>query len=369
MRGYIVSKKKSLEEFLRNNRHFMLPVILLGGFIVDTLTLGQVDRIFDNVVLIVHLVIVATTIALIFSAESRFGRRFKIRERESTITALMLFSFGGLFSGFTVFYAKSGSLISSWPFILFMIAVMLGTEVRKRYFQAMLLQISIFYIALFSYLIFSVPVLVRQMGPLIYMLSGATSLVLMVLYILLLKRLNRGAVVANRGKIASRIVAIFAIFNILYFLNVIPPMPLSLQYRFVYHDFYRIQAIEYRGGYEPAPNWQFWQKRSRTFHRFGTEPVYVFSEVYAPVRLNTDIYHVWQYFDPAKTRWVTTDRIKIPITGGRADGFRGFSKKTNVWPGAWRVKIETARGQTVGQFRFSIKNASVAPETVQESFR
>jgi len=369
MNRYIVSKRKRLEEFLARNRRLMLPVILIGGFVIDTLTLGQVDRVFDNAVLIVHLFIVATTIAFMFAAESRVGRKLKIKERESTITALMLFSFGGLFSGFTVFYAKSGSLISSWPFLVILLAFMLGTEVRKRYFHTVLLQISVFYVALFSYLIFSVPVIVRAMGAGVYMASGVASLVIVGLYLVLLARLNRPLLVLHRRKIIGRIAAIFLVFNALYFLNVIPPIPLSLQYRSVYHDFYRIQAIEYRGGYEPAPGWQFWQKRSRTFHRAAGEPVYLFSEVYAPVRLNTDIYHEWQYFDTEKTRWVTTDSIRIPITGGRSGGFRGFSKKTNVWEGAWRVKIVTARGQTIGQFRFRIVDASVTPVVIEESFR
>lgn len=367
--GYIATKKKSLEEFLRKNQKFALPAILIGGFLVDMITLGQADRAFDNIVLIVHLLIVATTIALLFSADGRLGRKLRVRERASTITALMLFSFGGLFSGFAVFYAKSGSLISSWPFILLMLAVMVGTEVRKRYFEKTLLQIGIFYIGLFSYLIFSIPVLVRKIGIDIYMLSGAVSLLLISGYIYILFKMNPETLRENRKKLVLRIVSIFVVFNALYFLNVIPPIPLALKFRAVYHDFYRIQAIEYRGMYEVPPEWKFWEKRSRVFHREPGEPVYMFSEVYAPVNLNTDIYHVWQYFDPEKTRWVTADRIRIPITGGRADGFRGYSKKTNVWTGSWRVKVTTERGQTLGQMTFRIKDLVTPIETKEEVFR
>ncbi len=369
MKNYIVSKKKSLEEFLRRNHHFALPAILIGGFLLDALTLGQADRIFDNVVLIIHLLIVATTIALLFSAESRLGRKLRVRERVSTITALMLFSFGGLFSGFAVFYAKSGSLISSWPFILLLLALMVGTEIRKKYFENLLLQIGIFYIALFSYLIFSVPVLVRDIGAGIYMLSGAASLLVVSIYLYILFKLNPETLRINRKKIITRVFSIFIIFNVLYFLNIIPPIPLSLKFRAVYHDFQRIQAIEYRGSYEVPEEWRFWEKRSRVFHRAPGEAVYVFSEVYAPVNLTTDIYHEWQYFDTEKTRWVTADRIRIPITGGRADGFRGYSKKANVWPGSWRVKVTTQRGQTLGQITFRIKDLLEPLQTKEEVFR
>lgn len=369
MKNYIVSKKKSLEEFLLRNHRFALPAILIGGFLVDALTLGQADRIFDNVVLIVHLFIVGTTIALLFSTESRIGRKLRVRDRISTITALMLFSFGGLFSGFAVFYAKSGSLISSWPFILFLLVLMVGTEIRKKYFEKLLLQIGIFYIAIFSYLIFSIPVLVRDIGADIYMLSGAASLFVITLYIFLLWKMNPVTLRVNRKKIITRILSIFVIFNVLYFLNIIPPIPLALKFRAVYHDFYRIQSIEYRGSYEAPPVWKFWEKRSRVFNRAPGEAVYVFSEVYAPVNLATDIYHEWQYFDTEKTRWVTADRIRIPITGGRANGFRGYSKKANVWPGSWRVKVTTARGQTLGQLTFRIKDMIEPIESKEEIFR
>lgn len=369
MKGYLTSKRKTLESFIERNKTCVLPLIIVSGFIIDTLTLGQVDRAFDNLVIVFHLIVVGISIALLFLVNSRLGKRWKILNYDSTINAIMLFSFGGLFSGFTVFYAKSGSLISSWPFILILIAFMIGTEIQKKYFQKIIFQISLFYVALFSYLIFSLPVLVSRMGPGIYMLSGFVGLFLISLYLTILSRLNKTVFAANRTKILIRILSIFLVFNFLYFTNVIPPIPLSLKFRAVYHDFSRIQAVEYRGFYEEAPNWEFWRKRNRVFNRVSNEPVFVYTEVYAPVNLGVDIYHKWQYFDSTKTRWVETSSIKIPITGGRADGFRGFSQKSNVWPGSWRVKVTTSRGQTVGEIRFKIKDAEAPPVLVPEVFK
>ena len=369
MRGYINSKRKTLESFIERNRTYVLPLIIAGGFIIDTLTLGQVDRAFDNFVIVFHLFVVGISIVLLFSVNSRLGKRLKILNYDSTINAIMLFSFGGLFSGFTVFYAKSGSLISSWPFVLILIAFMIGTEIQKKYFQKMIFQISLFYVALFSYLIFSLPVLVSRMGPGIYMLSGLVGLLIISVYLVILSKINKPLLVANKKPLIIRIVSIFLVFNVLYFANVIPPIPLSLKFRAVYHDFSRIQAIEYRGFYEEAPNWEFWRKRNRVFNRASNEPVFVYTEVYAPVNLGVDIYHKWQYFDSTKTRWVETSSIKIPITGGRAEGFRGFSKKSNVWPGSWRVKVTTSRGQTVGEIRFKIKDAETSPVLIPEVFK
>ncbi len=353
--GYISSKKRSLEEFIERNRRFIMPTVLLGGFGVDTLTLQQVDRVFDNVVLLSHLLIVSVCIILLFTKNTAWGARFRIVDKDSIINAIMLFSFGGLFSGFTIFYSKSGSLISSWPFILFMLVVMLGTEIKKNYFQELIRQISIYYIAVFSYLIFSIPVLVSRMGAAIYLLSGVVSLLFIFFFIFVLSRVNRRDLLANKKKILIRIFSIFAIFNILYFLNIIPPIPLSLKFRAVYHDFERVQAVEYKGYYEKAPMLEFWHKRDNVFHRRDGEPVYVYTEVYAPVKLSTEIYHKWEYFDTERTRWVPSTQVLIPITGGRAEGFRGYSQKTNIDPGTWRVKVTTARGQTLGQITFRVK--------------
>lgn len=369
VKSFLIKKKRRLEDFLRENRTYAMPLILLVGFILDNITLRQIDRVFDNVVLLTHVLIVAVTIALLLSRETRFGKRFNIDGRRSTISALMLFSFGGLFSGFVVFYSRSGSLISSWPFILVMILLMIGTEVQKKYYENFILQITIFYIAVFSYLIFSVPIVVKKMGPEIYLLSGVISIIFIVFYIFLLKKIHKLKIKKNIKKIFGRVFIVFLTFNFLYFTNIIPPIPLSLKFSSVYHDFSRIQGVEYRGFYEPSDKFVFWKKRSNTFNRFENESVFVYSQIYAPVNLNIDIYHKWEYFDRNKTRWVTTDEVKIPITGGRLDGYRGFSKKTNISEGFWRVRITTDRNQTIGQVSFKVIDSEIKPVLVQEIFK
>lgn len=369
MRQFIVAKKRSLEDFLDRHHNVILPLILVGGFVGDTLTLNQVDQVFDNMVLLAHILIVATSITLLFGRSSALGKRFRVSDRESTISAIMLFSFGGLFSGFTIFYSKSGSLISSWPFILALLLLMLATEVRKTYYKNALLQISIFYVAIFSYLIFLVPVLLRKMGPAVYIFSGLVSLLVIFLYTLLLGKVDRRRLRDNRQKLIIRIVSIFLAFNLLYFTNIIPPIPLSLKFRAVYHDFSSIQGIEYKGLYEQPPALMFWKKRSGVFHWKSGEDVYVYSQIYAPVYLNVDIYHVWEYFDPVNTRWVETNQVRIPITGGRAEGYRGFSKKSAVFPGSWRVKVTTERGQEIGEIRFRIKEGVPTRRLTEEVFR
>ncbi len=157
------------------------------------------------------------------------------------------------------------------------------------------------------------------------------------------------------------VISIFVFFNFLYFTNVIPPIPLSLKFSGVYHSVYRVSSTNYVGMYEPSQSLFFWKKRSSVIHRDQNGSVYVFSSVFAPTKLNTKIYHQWQYFDAVEKKWVDSSKIELNVSGGREEGFRGYSLKRSLQNGKWRVVVETARGQKLGQIRFEIasKNGDV----------
>src|SRR5690606_6138164 len=138
-----------------------------------------------------YFLVVGACIALLVGRDRAIGRYLKADEREFTITAIMLFSFGSLFSAFLIFYAQSGSLFSSWPFILILLILTLGPELRKRFFyKKMLLQFSIFYAAIFCYLIFLIPIILKKMGPDIYLFSGLVSIIIIFLYVYFLAKID-----------------------------------------------------------------------------------------------------------------------------------------------------------------------------------
>ncbi|MDO8590949.1 MAG: DUF2914 domain-containing protein, partial [bacterium] len=53
-----------------------------------------------------------------------------------------------------------------------------------------------------------------------------------------------------------------------------------------------------------------------------------------------------------------TDLIQFPIVGGRDEGFRGYSIKSSVFPGRWRVDVETAEKNLIGRVEFTVENVS-----------
>ena len=148
----------------------------------------------------------------------------------------MVFSFGALFSGFIIFYTRSGSLLTSWPFILAMLLLMLGTEFRKKYFEKLRLQIVIFYLAIISWMTFFIPVVFKKMGDDIFLLSTFASLIVIGLFFILLKKINPLKFNLNKKKLVHSVTLILLVFNLFYFLNIIPPIPLSLKYQAVYYE-------------------------------------------------------------------------------------------------------------------------------------
>lgn len=346
--------KELIENFKERYGTIIMPIALIGGFVADIFTLNQIDQTFDNAILIAHIIIVATTIALLFSKETPFGMRFLTSKRVQFLRTLMVFSFGALFSGFVIFYTRSGSLLTSWPFIISMLALMLGTEFRKKYFHKLQFQIIIFAVAIVSWSIFFVPVVIKKMGGLIFFFSTMIGLGIIFLFLLLLRKINKGRIKTQQKRIVIHIIGIILLFNVLYFTNILPPIPLSLKYKAVYYEVEKQYPV-YKAQYEKTAWYIFWRKRSRNMYWREGEDIFIFTQVFAPTRLKTTIQHVWEYYNEPERRWEESNRISIPITGGRKEGYRGFSKKTNFKYGIWRVKIQTSTGQTLGFIRFEVK--------------
>jgi len=86
--------------------------------------------------------------------------------------------------------------------------------------------------------------------------------------------------------------------------------------------------------------------------------------VFAPTRLSTDIYHSWEHYDEAKGDWVEHLRSSYGISGGRDDGYRGYTLVQNYADGKWRCSVETERGQVLGREEFTVDSQNLPSELV-----
>ncbi|MBI4117944.1 MAG: DUF2914 domain-containing protein [Parcubacteria group bacterium] len=353
--------KKFESWYFRYEGRFLSGALILG-FIVDTLTLRRIDLAFEQFVIVTHLVIVAACITFInfyegkaLAAQSRpFMRR--------VAPLLMQFSFGALFSGFFIFYSKSASLVTSWPFLIFLIALLIGNEFLRARYQRLVFQVSMFYFVLFSFTIFYVPIVLGAMGGEIFLFSGAISLALVAGFVLALALFIPARIAESKRYLVLSIGTMFVALNVLYFANIIPPIPLSLKGAEVAHQVRRV-GDEYIIRDEKRL-WFATLLSPEIVHITPHAPVFFYSSIFAPTDLATSIVHEWEHYDDTTGEWVIASRIPFPILGGRDGGYRGYSLIENLAPGRWRVNAKTGRGQLLGRAQFILEYVSETPELV-----
>lgn len=347
---------------------------MLVGFIVDSLTLTRIDLLFDNLVLFFYLAVAIMGIAITNLYDTGVWRGtpdgvrlfHRVPSYARTLSPfLMQYAFGGLLSGFFVFYSRGTSLSASWPFLTLLLFLLVGNEFFRTRYQQFTFQISIFFFVLYSYMIFFVPVVVGAIGTWVFLLSGAVSIIVIGMllygfsYLMPTTKHHLGAaVVASIGGIILAV-------NAMYFLNILPPLPLSLKEAGVYHHVTRTA-----GGYLVTDEKQAWYAflvPYKTVHVLRGGTLYFYSAVFAPTRLaETRIVHHWEYFDEDEDAWVSRSRVAFSIVGGRDGGYRGYSLKTDMESGWWRVRVETARGQVLGEKSFLVENVSSPPIVMEE---
>ena len=123
-----------------------------------------------------------------------------------------------------------------------------------------------------------------------------------------------------------------------------------------------IEDNKYIVSYETDDSFIFWRKHRLTFIHQPEENVYVFSAIFAPTDLEKSIFHRWKYFDELKKDWEIVEDIGFDITGGRDEGYRGFTYKSNVKEGIWKVEVITEEELVLGVIDFEIIiNPSMSP--------
>jgi hypothetical protein len=352
-----------LKTYYERYERYAMAGALLFGFVFDNLTLTRIDLWLDNLILGSYLTIVGGCAVLLNLHDAG---RIRIRSAHTLdwiLPLTMQFAVGNLFSGYIVFYLRSGSLAKSWPFLLFLAFFFLGNELFRSRYQRMAFRMGIFYIALFSFSIFSVPVLFNAIGVGIFILSGVASLVVFVGIAYLQSRVAPAYTRGARPILVQTIGAIYLIFNFFYFTNIIPPIPLSLKELGVYHSVERgTEGGLYRVSYEPKRWYEYLPLVRETYEQLPGQPVYAYSAVFAPTDIRTPILHRWSYRDERTGRWASAGAVRFQIAGGRDGGFRGYSTKSGVTPGLWRVEVVTSRGQLLGRKTFHVVAGKALPE-------
>ncbi len=352
--------KKSSNRLAQLRRHWM-SLSFFFGFLVDNLTLNRVDEAFDNFILASYVLLSMVSILLLYASVagklpeklSHYGRRY--------LPLLVQFSFGGLLSGMLIFYGRSGAWLESWPFLLMILAAIIGNEVIKDRASRLIYNLAILFVGLMSYIVLLVPVVTGYMGAWVFVGSGFIALTLMYWFIQLLYRVIPRFMELQTRAVVLTLGAIFVGFNFLYFANIIPPIPLSLKELGVYHSVVKFENNTYQLKWVDPVWWKPFTNSDTTFYPSQAPSVYCFASVFAPTKLNTKIFHTWEYKN-ADGDWVEHAKVEYPIFGGGDGGYRGYSFVTSHQPGTWRCSVETGRGQVLGHETFTVAGSGETPK-------
>ncbi len=345
---------KSTEELIHWYERYVSPLALIVGFLLDSfILLDRVDVVFGNILLLSYLVFAGIAIVVLNVVEAgRAQYPLMLRIAPFMPVVIQLF-FGALFSGYLSLYSRSAGVAVSWVFVLALAFLLIGNERFRRLYQKLPFQLSIYFTALYSFLIFFLPLVFKTIGPLMFLLAGVLSLVIITLMITLLRRVVRERFDETQHITFRSIAALVIVFNVLYFSNLIPPLPLALKEGGMYHSIERAEGSYLLRGEQSSFAVRYLNVPAKVHVAQGGK-VFVYTAVFAPTGLSTTLRHEWQYFNTATDRWESRSDVRFTIHGGRDGGFRGYSQKQNVEEGAWRVNVLTEHGQIIGRIRFTL---------------
>jgi hypothetical protein len=343
--------KSRIKAFYKKHEKYSGLTIFGTGFIWDSFTMTRVDNMIDNVILLFYLILIGTMIYLILRQQCGYDLPKYLHKIEHHFLAAMQFCFGGLFSSYVIFYFKSASWTRTQFFFLILVFLWIGNEFLEQRLKNRDLLAILYSFCLFSFLAFFLPVIFAKVNVWIFLLAGFLGTIISVSLFAFGLRAEKQEWLRRMTPVSICIGSVFLTVNILYFANLIPPVPLALKSAEIYHHVKRTPE-GYEVKYVAPPFYRFWRKWDDPFILSSGENVFCYSAVFAPGKVRVPVFHVWSHKTAAG--WVRTDRIGFPIAGGREGGFRGFSSKQTVAPGEWRVEVETERGQTLGQRNFTI---------------
>lgn len=307
---------------------------LLGGaatLFVFRRGLPHVGWIVGYLILLWLLFTVLTQVRQSFEAR---GRRVVITAADYTIQTLyhglVLFILPGYFASTTF------TSVNVWFFLLLVLLALLTT--MDPWYRALVLPRSparplIFSVSCFAALNVAVPLVGVQ--PI---LALEVSAVLSALALTPALRRSGGSWKAAWVRSAS--VAVLVAIALWYLRAAIPPAPLHLARATLARSVEALEPMEPIAGPITAATLRTWGG------------LVAYTAVYAPAGLNQPVTHVWRKNGEA----VTAIRLS-PIRGGRREGFRTYSRKSDFKgdpSGRWSVDVVTSSGQLIGRLRFTV---------------
>ncbi len=348
---------------IKESKRHATTLLFIGGFIFDLIILPEAGHFLTIVIGFVYLGIVAFAIAFREWIVSRNRATKGEQQLFSFLTFAIAYFSGSALSFVCVYAIRSAAFAVSWPLLILLFVCILANEVVSSHQFRFTLDVGVFLIALLFFVIFNVPVVLNVQNDITFLLSAGIAIALSLLYVRILQSTSESAY-EEAPRLYALAVGIPMFIGMLYFLNVIPAVPLSLASGGVYHSVMRNEEGNYLATVEVDTRFLH-TLRTPVYHMGESDNgAYFFSSVSAPALLTAPISHVWEYYDPALKHWVTMTTIAFTLAGGRENGYRAYSHKENVTEGLWRVTVKVDDKRIIGRIKFYIVKDATGNEKV-----
>jgi hypothetical protein len=341
--------------WLARSRMALPIVFFIGGFVWDAITIGKKVAMSDMIIFALYLLVAAILMYQLAEPSSsirRLGERLlSFQWVQHKVTRwpvhdwpywVLQFLFGSLLSALFILYFKSSSEGVAWIITLVLGALLVANEFLESEYRRLSLCWSMFGLCSILWCNFAFPFLFGSVHAAWFYLStllGAT-----ITYVLYQRAPH------HRGRIWP-VWAIAGLLMLAYRQDMIPPVPLVKQAVVVAYDLEK-SPQGYWMTVEKSPWWQFWRVDTDHFYLQPGQRLVCFSAIFAPQGLKTHLLHDWQ--KKQGDQWVSVSTPGFSLTGGRDSGYRGYTYKTNLTPGEWRVRIQTGNRQTIASHQFTV---------------
>jgi hypothetical protein len=336
----------------KHGKHF-LTVAFFTGFVIDYFTLPDTSNKWYPYIGLLYASIVGIAIILKEWQLHLFAKGRGSKKFANLVSIVLSFQLGSLLSYVFIYYVRGGDMFSNWPLYLLLFACVFFNELSLSHSAKVVLNTTLLYTGIVFFLIFNTPLYYMEVSDQVFVRSIIFSALVCYLYAAILALFLYNQRLAYKIYTAAFVVPV--VIGALYFVNVIPAVPLALRDAGVYTQVSRNSSTgEYSFGNT--------EKIAQTWLGFGTkEKVYIegssiafYAAITAPAKVQSSISHTWQKFDNKSKKWIDKDKIEFPIVGGRKNGYRGYSVLTGVDSGLYRVLVEVGSRRFVGQKVFEV---------------
>lgn len=352
----------------RERHHLAFEVaFFFAGFLFDVVLLHRID----SVPLLIHqgFYLVASAF-LIF-----FDHRISVTGQEpsgwlgklaSYRLWAMHFFLGTLLNAFLIFYFRAAAGLYAMCFIVLLAAVIIINELPKFRARGPVVRVALLSFATTSYLAYLLPVLWGELRAWQYVLAVLCGAGITVAVWKLFVRYTRDPN-WTFARAAAPGLTIQAVLLVLYLIQVVPPVPLSLRQIIPAH---RIEVLkegakrEYVIHHEATPFWMLWSNVSDTLLLGEGEKLWVFVRIFAPARFNDTVQFAWEFHD-SRRGWVEWGKpYSTRLGGGSEEGYRTFANTTPQASGEYRVRVLTADGREIGRQSMNVVMGTEAPALI-----